>query len=315
LTQGYGRSESVDGRTFGWNFPLLGTYWDAADILIQHVAKKEGGAEKLKGKKIALVYHDSPYGKEPITVLEDHAKKYGFKFDAMPVTHPGVEQKSTWLQIRQNRPDYVFLWGWGVMNSTAIKEAVAVNYPRDKMYGVWWAGAEPDVMPAGDGAKGYNALALHPSGGNFPVYQEVIKHVYDKGKGTGKKEEVGHVLYNRGLIDGMLLSEAIRTAQDKFGKKPLTGEQVRWGFENLKISAERLKEIGFEGLVSPVAVSCMDHSGVHRARIQQWDGSKWNFTSDWIEADYKYLRPKVDQTAKDYGTQKNIPARDCSKES
>jgi branched-chain amino acid transport system substrate-binding protein len=315
LTQGYGRSESVDGRVFAWNFPLLGTYWDAADILIQHISKKEGGADKLKGKKIALVYHDSPYGKEPITVLEDHAKKLGFKFDAMPVTHPGVEQKSTWLQIRQNRPDYVLLWGWGVMNSTAIKEAAAVNYPRDKMYGVWWSGAEPDVTPAGDQAKGYNSLALHPAGAVAKVHQETIKHVYDKGKGTGKKEEVGQVLYNRGLIDGMLLAEAIRTAQNKFGKKPLTGEQVRWGFENLKISAERLKEIGFEGLVSPVAVSCMDHGGAHKARIQQWDGSKWNFTSDWIEADYKYMRPKVDGAAADYGKQKNITARDCSKES
>jgi len=29
-------------------------------------AKKEGGLDKLKGKKIALVYHDSPFGKEPI---------------------------------------------------------------------------------------------------------------------------------------------------------------------------------------------------------------------------------------------------------
>ncbi|HEX2115210.1 MAG TPA: ABC transporter substrate-binding protein, partial [Alphaproteobacteria bacterium] len=38
LTQVYGRSESVDGRVFGWNFPLLGTYWDAADILIQHIS-------------------------------------------------------------------------------------------------------------------------------------------------------------------------------------------------------------------------------------------------------------------------------------
>jgi branched-chain amino acid transport system substrate-binding protein len=315
LTTGYGRSESVDGRVFGWNFPMLGTYWDAADILIQHIAQKAGGMDKLKGKRLALVYHDSPYGKEPITVLEDHAKKLGFTFDAMPVTHPGVEQKSTWLQIRQNRPDWVFLWGWGVMNSTAIKEAVAVNYARDKMYGVWWAGAEPDVTPAGDGAKGYNALALHPAGNNYPVHQDMLKNVYDKSKGTGKREEVGHVLYNRGLIDGLLTVEAIRKAQSKFGNKPMTGEQVRWGFENLQLSAARLKELGFEGLISPIGVSCMDHSGAHKARIQQWDGSKWSFTSDWIEADYKYLRPKVDQTAKDYGTQKNIAPRDCAKES
>jgi branched-chain amino acid transport system substrate-binding protein len=55
------------------------------------------------------------------------------------------EQKATWLQIRQHRPDYVLLWGWGVMNSTAIKEAVAVGYPREKMYDVWWSGAEQEV--------------------------------------------------------------------------------------------------------------------------------------------------------------------------
>ncbi|HEX6977998.1 MAG TPA: ABC transporter substrate-binding protein [Alphaproteobacteria bacterium] len=316
LTQGYGRSESVDGSVFPWNFPMLGTYWDAADILVQHVAQKAGGFDKLKGKRIALVYHDSPYGKEPIPVLQDHAKKYGFTFDALPVTHPGVEQKSTWLQIRQTRPDWVFLWGWGVMNSTAIKEAAAIGYPRDKMYGVWWSGAEPDVQPAGDGAKGYNALALHPSGSNFPVHQEVFKYVYDRRKGTAAREDVGHVLYNRGLIDGMLLVEAIRTAQAKFGKgKPMTGEQIRWGFENLSISAARLKELGFEGLISPVNVSCNDHAGAHKARIHQWDGKKWNFVSDWIEADYKYLGPKVKEAAKEYAKQKNITPRDCSKDS
>src|SRR5262245_22878318 len=75
FTTGYGRSDSADGAVFKWNFPLLGTYWDAADILLQHVAKKEKGS--LKGKKIALVYHDSPYGKEPIALLEERAKTMG----------------------------------------------------------------------------------------------------------------------------------------------------------------------------------------------------------------------------------------------
>jgi substrate-binding family protein len=89
--------------------------------------------------------------------LQKRAQMHGFETMFLPVTHPGVEQKATWLQIRQNRPDYVLLWGWGVMNSTAIKDAVAVNYPREKMYGVWWSGAEQDVRPAEDGAKGYKA--------------------------------------------------------------------------------------------------------------------------------------------------------------
>jgi hypothetical protein len=73
ITAGYGRSESQDGSVFKWNFPLAGTYWLAADALVQTVGKKEGGLDKLKGKKIALVYHDSPYGKEPIPLLQERA--------------------------------------------------------------------------------------------------------------------------------------------------------------------------------------------------------------------------------------------------
>jgi len=51
ITAGYGRSESQDGLVFKWNFPLVGTYWQAADVLVQAIAKKEGGFDKLKGKK------------------------------------------------------------------------------------------------------------------------------------------------------------------------------------------------------------------------------------------------------------------------
>src|SRR5438093_728020 len=188
----------------------------------------DGFVDSLKGKKIALVYHDSPYGKEPIPLLEARAKMEGFELLKLPVTHPGVEQKATWLQIRQQRPDYVFLWGWGVMNSTAIKEAIAVGYPREKMYGVWWSGAEQDVRPAEAGATGYNSATLQHTSGRFKLHEDLKKYVYDKGHGSARWEDTGEILYIRGLINAMLGVEAIRTAQEKFGKKPMTGEQVRW---------------------------------------------------------------------------------------
>src|SRR5437868_10959203 len=186
ISSGYGRSESRDGSVFQWNFPLLGTYWTAADILLQHIGKKEGGLDKLKGKKIALVYHDSPYGKEPIPLLQQRAAMHGFDLQLLPVTAPGVEQKSTWLQIRQSKPDYVLLWGWGVMNSTALKEAQATGYPREKMYGVWWSGAEPDVKDVADGAKGYNAAMLQAGAEpNAKFIKDVLTLVHGKGQGTG----------------------------------------------------------------------------------------------------------------------------------
>src|SRR6266700_3848935 len=193
ITMGYGRDDSRDGAVFEWNFPLLGTYWTAANVAIQHIAKEMGGFDKLKGKKIALLYHDSPYGKEPIAALEVMSKKYGFEFLPIPVPAPGSEQKSQWLQIRQQRPDYVLLWGWGVMNSAAVTEAGNVNYPRDKMIGVWWSGAEPDVVPAGDKGAGYKALMLQHTSGKAPVYADLEKFVITPGKSLAKPDEIGSV--------------------------------------------------------------------------------------------------------------------------
>ncbi len=316
ITGGYGRSESADGGVFKWNFPLTGTYWMAADVLIQHIAKKEGGLDKLKGKKIALVYHDSPYGKEPIPLLQERAAMHGYSLQLLPVTHPGVEQKATWLQVRQNRPDYVLLWGWGVMNSTSLKEAVATGYPRDKMYGVWWSGAEPDVKDVADGAKGYHAIALqHGAEPNSKVVKDVLALVHAKGQGTGPKDEVGQVLYMRGLIAGMLAVEGVKRAQDRYGKgKVMTGEQTRWGLENLALDQKKLDALGFAGVMRPISTSCVDHMGANWARIQTWDGKKWNFSSDWYQADDSILKPMVRNAADKYAGEKKLQRRtpaDC----
>jgi branched-chain amino acid transport system substrate-binding protein len=316
ITSGYGRSESADGGVFKWNFPLVGTYWTAADVLVQYIGKKEGGLDKLKGKKIALVYHDSPYGKEPIPLLQERAAMHGFSLQLLPVTHPGVEQKATWLQVRQARPDYVLLWGWGVMNSTALKEAQATGYPRDKMYGVWWSGAEPDVKDVGMGAKGYNALTLqHGAEPNAQVTKDVLSMVHAKGNGTGPKEEVGEVLYMRGLSAAMLAVEGVRAAQERYGKgKVMTGEQARWGYENLNLTQPKLDALGFKGVMRPVSTSCQDHMGASWARIHTWDGSKWNFSSDWMQADDQIIKPMVKTTADKYAAEKKLTRRtpaDC----
>ena len=315
VTMGYGLAASQDGGVFKWNFPLMGSYWTAADILIQHLGKQNGGLDKLKGKKIALVYHDSPFGKEPMPLLEERSKTHGFELVKIPVTAPGVEQKSAWLQVRQQKPDYVLLWGWGVMNSTALKEAQATGYPRDKMYGVWWSGAEPDVKDVGEGAKGYNALALNGSGQSPKVMQDILKFVHDKGQGTGPRDEVGTVLYTRGVVMQAMMIEAMRGAQERFAKgKVITGEQMRWGLENLNMNAKQLDKLGLTGTIRPVSTSCLDHMGSTSARVQTWDGAKWNIGADWYQADEAILKPMVKQAADKYASDKKLTRRapaDC----
>jgi branched-chain amino acid transport system substrate-binding protein len=314
ITAGYGRSESADGTVFKWNFPLAGTYWLAADVIVQAIGKREGGMDKLKGKKIALVYHDSPYGKEPIALLQERSKMLGYELQLLPVTAPGVEQKATWLQVRQSKPDYVLLWGWGVMNSTALKEAQATGYPRDHMYGVWWSGAEPDVKDVGEGAKGYNAVAMqHGAEPQSKVVKDILSMVHDKGQGTGPREEVGQVLYMRGAMSAMLAVEGVRRAQERFGKgKWMSAEQARWGYENLALDQKKLDALGFAGVMRPISTSCADHLGANWARIHTWDGKAWHFTSDWMQADEQVLKPLVRQTAAKYAAEKKLAPRDAA---
>ena len=248
-------------------------------------------------------------------MLQERAKMHGFELQLLPVTAPGVEQKATWLQVRQSKPDYVLLWGWGVMNSTALKEAQATGYPRDKMYGVWWSGAEPDVKDVGEGAKGYHALALNTSGQQPKVMQDILKYVHDKGQGTGPRTEVGSVLYTRGVIIQMLGIEAVRRAQERFGKgKVMTGEQVRWGLENLNLTQAKLDALGFGGVMRPLSTSCADHMGSTTARIETWDGKKWNVNPEYFTADEQIIKPMIKAGADKYLADKKLTRRtpaDC----
>lgn len=311
---GYGMTASADGRWFPWvfNFPM--TYWSQASAFIKYVGQEEGGLSRLKGKKIAHIYHNSPYGREANPTLETLAPQLGFELTLLAVDHPGQEQKATWLQIRRLNPDWIYISGWGVMNQVAVKEAAAIGFKMDHVVGNWWTGTEADVVPAGEGAKGYKSMTFHAPGAGFKIHQDIFKHVYDKGKGAAKRQDVGEVLYNRTLINAMLNTEGIRTAMAKYGNKPLTGEQVRWGFENLNLTEKRLEELGMKGLMRPLRVTCENHEGNGMALVQQWDGKRWTILSDWIEPMREVVRPKLEAAAVEEAKKLGYTMRDCAKE-
>ena len=317
ISLGYGRTDASDGRVFPYVFPLLTNYWSQNTAKIKFIGSKEGGMDKLKGKKIVNIYHDSAYGKETIPVLDAQAKMYGFTVQHIPVAHPGNEQQSQWLQVRQAKPDWVILRGWGVMNPTALKAAAKIGFPREKIVGVWWSGAEEDTIPAGAAAKGYISAGFNVSGTNYPVIKDIQKYVVAKGKTNMEdKSRIGSVYYNRGVVHGIITVEAIRKAQEKYGKgKSITGEQMRWGIENLNIDAAMLKKLGAEGFMPPLKMSCANHEGSGLVKFQQWDGKSWKVITDWIESDQKLVRGMIEESAAKYAKEKNITPRDCSKES
>jgi branched-chain amino acid transport system substrate-binding protein len=315
ITINHGRTDSTDGRVFPYVFPLQLNPYSEVSAIVNYLGQQSGGIGNLKGKKIVVLYHGSPYGKETIPVIDILSKKYGFEVTHIEVPHPGNEQQSQWLNIRRIQPDWVILRGWGVMNPVALKTAQKVGYPTNKIIGNIWSNSEEDAAPAGNAANGFISITTHPSGTNFPVLQEIKSLVLDKGQSDlADKKRFGTVYYNLGVVNGILNVEAVRVAQEKFGKRPLTGEEVRWGFENIHLTDERLKELGAYGLVQPLKLSCEDHEGGGAVRFQQWDGQAWKVISDWVQADRELLRPIIEKSSQQYAKEQGITVRNCATE-
>lgn len=305
VSLGYGRADaSIGGDIFPYVFPLVTNYWSQTSAKIRFIAQKEGGEEQLKGKKIALLYLDVPYGRETIPILEKLAARFGFEFRGFAVPPPGLEQGAQWVDIaRRFRADYVINRNWGVSCTVPLREAARVGFPRDKIIGVWWCGSEEDVRPAGDAATGYIASNFHGVGSDFPVIKAILENVYGAGQGNLEKERVGTVYYNRGVVHGIVHTEALRTAIQQFGF-PITGEQFKWALEHLDITEARLQELGAAGFMPPIKTAVDNHEGGGWVRFQQWDGNKWVSISDWVPPYREIVWDEVRKSAEAYAKEK-----------
>ncbi|WP_127115689.1 ABC transporter substrate-binding protein [Shimia sediminis] len=308
-TMGYGRTSAANGNVFSHTFNYPGTYWNGASGAVNYLLETNGG--DIKGKKIALVYHNSAYGKEPIRTLEELQKKHGYELSLLPVDHPGQEQKSQWLQIRREKPDYVLMWGWGVMNQVAVQEAANIRFPMENFIGIWWSGAEHDVLSAGDKANGYKALTFHNVGRDFPVFEDIQKYVVDAGKAAGAGDQIGNVLYNRGLYAAMLAAEAAKTAQGIHGTADITPAMMRDGMEALEITEEKMAALGMPNFGPSFSVSCENHGGPGLVGVTQWDaGSKtWSLISDFKPTDMEVIGALIEADSGSYASENNIEAQ------
>jgi branched-chain amino acid transport system substrate-binding protein len=267
-----GRGDAVDGEVFKWVFPLGPTYWGQAANIVSYVKKQAGS--NLKGKKIAFLYVDYPFGQEPIPILKELQKREGFDLGLFPYPLPGSDQSSAWTQIRRYQPDVVIHWGFSAMHVVAAKEAKRNGIGLDKVITVNWFN-EVDLANIGaDNAKGLRRSATVVSGTDHPLIKDIQRELYDKGRGNGDPKFLADIYYATGLSIYAPVFEAARLAL-KNEKAPLTSDKLRKGLESLK-------DFNAGGLIPPLTVTAKDHGGGGRTRIELWDGTKWVPQTDWI---------------------------------
>lgn len=311
-TMGYGRADAAYGPVMDLVFMVPTTYWSSTTVTMQHIADQEGGWDNLEGKTIVHAFHDSAYGREPLELLRGYAEEYGFTLEEMAISPPGVEQQSVWTQIRRMQPDWVSLFGWGVMNPTAIRTAASVGIDRSRIIGGIYAAQDDAVEPAGSAAEGYKAVTFHGPGSDYPVYDDLQEYVYDAGLEAGDGDQQGKIAYNRGLINAAYIIEAWRQAQEEFGEGEVMGrEETKWAWNQLTITEERTEELGMKGLMPPVNVTCEDDEGGGLALIQQWNGESWEQVTDFMEPDMERVFPLYRESALEYAESEGIEVEEC----
>jgi branched-chain amino acid transport system substrate-binding protein len=202
----------------------------------------------------------------------------------------------------------VIMYGWGVMNQVAVQEAANIRFPMENFIGIWWSGSENDVLAAGDAANGYKALTFHGVGSDFPVFDDIKTHVVDAGNAAGAGDQIGTVLYNRGLYAAMLAAEAVKTAQAIHGVADITPAQMRDGMEALEITEEKMAALGLPNFGPSFNVSCANHGGDGLVGVTQWDASTktWSLVSDFAPTDMDVIGPLIAEDSAAYAAENNI---------
>jgi branched-chain amino acid transport system substrate-binding protein len=287
ITALHGRGDASDGETFPYVFPMMATYWSQAAVLAQHIKEHEGG---LEGKKIALVHIDSPFGREPVPVLEDLAEQEGFELRTFPYPSPGNEQSAVWSEVRRFQPNHVMIWGAGGGQPVSVREAIRNGIPADQIYSVVWL-AETDVENVGSnvmtGVKRFEAVT---TGTDTPILQRIREKVVDAGLGAGEADNVGTTYYNIGVATMAVAVEGARLALEQDGA-PLTGEKLKAGLE-------RIENFDADGLMSPITITPQDHQGGGAGRVSQWNGEAWEPVGDWGAAYQDIVRKEIAASAK-----------------
>ena len=310
-TMGYGLTAAADGATFPYAFNFPAHYWHGAMAQVRHAKEVSNGS--LRGKKIMHLYHNSGYGKEPIPTFERLAEIEGFDLVLQPIDHPGKDQSAIWPLVKAEQPDFIFLWGWGIMNQMALRGAMSIKYPMDNIIGIWWSANEGDIRPLRRKGNGYKAVTFHAVGTEFPLYNEMNELVYQTDKARGLQNNLGDVLYNRGVTAAIFAAEAIRLAMEIHGTSEVTRAMVRDGYERLSLGEAEFTALGIGGFLPRIDLSCQNHAGAGLVAVKQWDATRrrWRQISDYYTPTNDLIDTQIANAAEDFAASVGLSKNSC----
>jgi branched-chain amino acid transport system substrate-binding protein len=298
LAPGMAPAMVADGRYFPWAFALPATQLDGAQAVLEAISDKPDG---LTGKTIALLRLDGPESADAVAFLRTQSTRLSFTLLDLPLGPKEMRtQAAQWQEIGRAKPDYVVIAGLGAMAETALAEARETNFPMGRLIGMWWSTNDAELALLGDAAKGYRALSWNLPGADAPALRDIAETKGGADKAGRAAAERSGLFYQRGVVAGAILVEAIRLAHSHFDRRDIDRTQLRWAVEHLNLDDAKLAALGLTGMIAPFVTSCSDHGGHAAAWLLEWNGRAFIRKAGPLATDPALTAPMTKALAKQY---------------
>ena len=254
-------SEINDPQKFPLQFLVGPDYTEQVGILLQHIAKEKPGA------KVAFVYSDTEFGRDPIDRSEAAARKLGLSVPIKIMTAPGsVDVSTEVIKLRRAAPDYTIFHGYVLAPIPEFVQQGKQMGMTSKWMGTFWTMDSSTVMKMGEAGDGF--MGVMP----FRYYYDTEKApTLDKIRSL--HSDYQSTAYMQGYMTAMLFVEAAK--RTLAAGKPLDGK-------SLKAALNSLKDFDTGGLIGvPITIS---GNSIPVGRVYKADmkAQKMLPASDWI---------------------------------
>ncbi|MFC4620990.1 ABC transporter substrate-binding protein [Comamonas nitrativorans] len=254
-------SELNDPQKYPNQFLVGPDYTEMFGILLKHIAKEKPGA------KVAFVYSDSEFGRDPIEKSEAAAKALGLSVPIKIMTPAGsVDVSTEVIKLRRARPDYTIFHGYIL---APIPEFITQGKQQgmtSQWMGTFWTMDNSTVMkmgPDGDGFMGVMPFRYYYDTEPAPMLEKI----------RAMRPEYQSVPYMQGFVAAMLFLESAKRCLE--AKKPLTGA-------NMKAALNSLKDFDTGGVIGVPITITGNSIPVGRVYKADMKAQKMLPASDWI---------------------------------
>ncbi len=255
-------SELNDPKKYPLQFMAGPDYSEMFGILLRYIANEKAGA------KLAFVYSDTEFGRDPIVPSEALAKTLGLEVVEKIVTPPGsVDVSTEVLKLRRARPDFAIFHGYVLAPIPEFITQAKQMGLASRFMGTFWSMDNSTVERMGEAADGFMGVMpyryYYDTEGESPMLEKIRQ----------MRPEYQSTAYLQGFVTALLMCEAVK--RTLAAGKELTGA-------NLKAGLKSIKDFDTGGLFG-VPISIPGNS-VPVGRIYAFDGKAKQMkpASDWI---------------------------------